>query len=86
MNTSTPNTTRITKLDFSDRIYVYLSSGDMLTLPYTYTKRIAKATPNILEDYRLIADGIGVHFSQIDEDISLKGILQYKTSHELMAS
>jgi hypothetical protein len=58
----------------------------MLTLPYTYTKRIAKATPNILEDYRLIADGIGVHFSQIDEDISLKGILQYKTSHELMAS
>jgi hypothetical protein len=86
MNTSTPNTTRITKLDFSDRIYVYLSSGDMLTLPYTYTKRIAKATPNILEDYRLIADGIGVHFSQIDEDISLKGILLYKTSHELMAS
>ena len=86
MNTSTPNTTRITKLDFSDRIYVYLSSGDMLTLPYTYTKRIAKATPNLLEDYRLIADGIGVHFPQIDEDISLKGILRYKTSHELMAS
>ncbi len=86
MNTSTPKPTRITKLDFADRIYVHLNSGDVLALPYTYTERLNQAQPEALTDYRLIADGIGVHFEQIDEDISLKGILHYKATHELMAS
>lgn len=78
--------TLINRLDFGDKIYVYLQSGDILTLPYNYTKKIQNSTKEELLNYRLIGGGIGVHFEQIDEDISLSGIISYKLNHELQAS
>jgi glycerol-3-phosphate responsive antiterminator len=78
--------TSITRLDFGDKIYIYLKSSDILTLPYNYTKKIQDAKKEQLLNYRLIGDGIGVHFEEIDEDISLSGIISYKISHELRAS
>ena len=78
--------TSIARLDFGDKIYVYLNSGDVLSIPYNYTKKIQNATKEQLLNYRLIGNGIGVHFEQIDEDISLSGIISYKINHELRAS
>ena len=78
--------TLINRLDFGDKIYVYLQSGDILTLPYNYTKKIQNSTKEELLNYRLIGGGIGVHFEQIDEDISLSGIISYELNHELQAS
>jgi hypothetical protein len=78
--------TFISRLDFGDKIYVYLQSGDILTIPYNYTKKIQQATKEELLTYRLIGGGIGVHFESIDEDISLGGIIAYKLNHELRAS
>ncbi len=66
--------TSITKLDFKDKIYVHLKSSDVLSIPYSYTPKIQKANKEQLQNYRLIGDGIGVHFEEIDEDISLGGI------------
>jgi len=77
---------KIKSLEFLDKIYVHLDSGDTLTIPYTYTPRLAQADKKLLETYRLIGDGIGVHFPEVDEDISLQGIITYKIQHELMAS
>ena len=78
--------TSIARLDFGDKIYVYLNSGDVLSIPYNYTKKIQNTTKEQLLNYRLIGNGIGVHFEQIDEDISLSGIISYKINHELRAS
>jgi glycerol-3-phosphate responsive antiterminator len=78
--------TLISRLDFGDKIYVYLQSNDVLSIPYTYTKKIKNASKEQLLTYRLIGGGIGVHFEQIDEDISLSGIIAYKMKHELKAS
>lgn len=78
--------TSIARLDFGDKIYVYLNSNDVLSIPYNYTKKIQNATKEQLLNYRLIGNGIGVHFEQIDEDISLSGIISYKINHELRAS
>lgn len=78
--------TLINKLEFGDKIYVYLQSDDILTLPYSYTKKIQEATKESLLEYRLIGGGISVYFESIDEDISLSGIIAYKLSHELQAS
>jgi len=85
MNTSR-GTTLIEKLSFDDTIRVFLNSGDVLTLPYSYTERIENANRDQLKNYRLIGGGRGVHFPEIDEDISLNGIIRYKISHELLAS
>jgi len=85
MNTS-KSKTLIEKLVFDDAIRVMLNTGDLLTLPYDYTERIKKADRTQLQNYRLIGGGRGVHFPDIDEDISLSGILRYKISHDLLAS
>ena len=76
----------ITKLEFNDRIYIYLDSKDVLTIPYDYTSKIKTASTEALKNYRLIGNGVGVHFEDIDEDISLRGIISYKILHELQAS
>jgi len=78
--------TSISRVDFGDKIYIYLKSGDILTLPYNYTKKIQNAQKEQLLNYRIIGGGIGVHFEDIDEDISLNGIIAYKITHELKAS
>lgn len=78
--------TSIARLDFGDKIYIYLSSGDILTIPYSYTKKIENAEKGQLLSYCIIGGGVGVHFEQIDEDISLDGIVNYKITHELKAS
>ena len=83
---NTLNRTVIKKLKFDDMIYIYLSSGDVLTIPYDYTSKMQKTSKENLSKYHLIGGGIGVHFDEIDEDISLKGIIEYKLTHELMAS
>ncbi len=76
----------IKKLAFEDKIYIYLTSGDVLTIPYDYTKMIENSDKSELKEYRLIGGGRGIHFPKIDEDISLRGIIKYKLSHELLAS
>ena len=36
----------------------------------------AKADSKDLQDYGLIANGVGIHFEKIDEDISIDGIIR----------
>jgi len=59
-----------------DKMYVELDSSRVLTIPYNYTKRLENATPKQLNNYRLIANGVGIHFEDIDEDISVEGIIR----------
>jgi len=70
--------TSIMRVDFGDKIYIYLKSSDILTIPYSYTKRIQNAKKEQLLNYRIIGGGIGVHFEEIDEEISLSGIISYR--------
>jgi hypothetical protein len=76
----------IEKIELKDKILVYLNSGDVFSLPYDYTSLLSKSTKESLENYHLIGGGRGVHFEDIDEDISLRGIIQYKLKHDLIAS
>ena len=76
----------IQSLEFADKIYVHLKSEDILTIPYSYTEKLQLANKEQLQNYRLIGGGIGIHFEAIDEDISLRGIIDYKLQNELRAS
>ena len=60
----------------SDRLFIELSTGRVLVVPYTYTKRLAEATQEELKEYRLIGGGRGIHFPLIDEDISVEGVIR----------
>ncbi len=59
-----------------DKMYIELNSSRVLTVPYTYTEKLKNATQDELKDYRLIANGIGIHFKSLDEDISVEGIIR----------
>ncbi len=76
MSTS-KNRALIHSVGFGDeKMYIELNSKKVLTVPYDYTERLKNATLEQLKDYRLIANGIGIHFESIDEDISVEGIIQ----------
>ncbi len=75
--TTLNNKIMIQSVGFGDKkMYIELSTNRILAVPYTYTKRLESASRSDLEEYRLIANGIGIHFEKIDEDISLEGILR----------
>ena len=71
------NRTLIQSIGFGDeKMYIELNTGRVLVVPYSYTKRLNVASKEDLTDYRLIANGVGIHFEKIDEDISVEGIIR----------
>lgn len=67
----------ISSVGFGDKkIFVELNSGRVISIPYSYTKKLQDANQDDLKNYRLIANGVGIHFETIDEDISLDGIIK----------
>ena len=71
------NNTVITSIGFAeDKMFIELSTSRVLTVPYTYTKKLQNASIEDIKDYRLIANGVGVHFEKIDEDLSVEGIIR----------
>lgn len=71
------NDTIITSIGFAeDKMFIELSTSRVLTVPYTYTKKLQNASLEDIKDYRLIANGVGVHFEKIDEDLSVEGIIR----------
>ncbi|MBN2824109.1 MAG: DUF2442 domain-containing protein [Campylobacterales bacterium] len=57
-------------------MYIELNNNRVLTVPYSYTEKLVNASLDDLKDYRLIANGMGIHFQKIDEDISVDGIIR----------
>ena len=71
------NNTVITSIGFAeDKMFIELSTSRVLTVPYDYTKKLQNASLEDIKDYRLIANGVGVHFEKIDEDLSVEGIIR----------
>ena len=74
---STSTKVLITSVGFAtDRLFVELSTGRVLVVPHSYTKRLSSATEDELKEYRLVGNGRGIHFPLIDEDISVEGIIR----------
>jgi hypothetical protein len=55
-------------------ITAYLVDGRVISVPIAWSWRLSDATPEQRNNWELIGDGQGVHCSDIDEDISAKGI------------
>jgi len=55
---------------------VYLEDGRELAVPLEWFPRLRKATSEQLKKWRFIGKGEGVHWEEIDEDISIKNLLE----------
>ena len=58
-----------------DEIIAYLVDGRTISVPLTWSWRLSEATEVQRNNYEFIGDGIGVHWPDIDEDISAQGML-----------
>lgn len=58
-----------------DTITTYLIDGRTITVPLVWSWRLSEATPEQRANYEIIGDGEGVHWPDIDEDISVEGML-----------
>ncbi|MHC1731316.1 MAG: DUF2442 domain-containing protein [Bacteroidales bacterium] len=65
-----------TKVWFTrDMLYVLLQDGREVGVPLLWFPRLRKATEEQLSNWRLIGNGIGIHWDGIDEDISVAALL-----------
>jgi hypothetical protein len=58
-----------------DALVVHLENGRSLTVPTEWFPRLREATPEQQSRWRLIGPGTGIHWSDLDEDISVAGLL-----------
>jgi hypothetical protein len=61
---------------------VFLSDGRSVHVPLAWYPRLAQSLPADRQVYQLIGRGQGIHWPEIDEDISLENILQGQASGE----
>jgi len=57
-------------------LVVALADGRTLSVPLVWYPRLLNATAEQRKDWQLIGDGEGVHWPQIDEDLSVAGLLR----------
>lgn len=67
---------RITTIRVTDEsIVAELADGRTIGVPLAWSWRLAEATPEQRANWRLTGSGEGVHWPDIDEDISVRGML-----------
>jgi hypothetical protein len=64
-----------------DEITAALTDGRTITVPLAWSWRLSEATPAQRANFRLIGAGEGVHWPDIDEDISVWGLLHGIPAH-----
>ena len=69
-----------------DALVVALVDGRTITVPLTWYPRLAHGTPAERANWRLIGEGEGIHWPDVDEDISVEGLLAGRRSGETQAS
>ena len=69
-----------------DTLSVDLSDGRTISVPLAWFPRFVHATSEERNNWRLIGKGQGIHWEDIDEDISVEGLLAGKPSGESQAS
>ncbi|MBM4054741.1 MAG: DUF2442 domain-containing protein [Planctomycetes bacterium] len=65
-----------------DSFIVYLNDGRNISVPIVWYPRLLNSNKQERENYELIGDGEGIHWPDIDEDISVEGILAGRRSGE----
>ena len=56
-------------------MWVELEDGRSLGVPLAWFPRLSRATPEQRENYRIGYSGNGLHWDDLDEDISVEGLL-----------
>ena len=74
VNTVVSDTPRIIDMQITvDSIVAHLADGRVISVPLAWSWRLSEATPAQRSHFEFIGSGLGVHWPDIDEDISATG-------------
>lgn len=59
-----------------DLITVRLTDGRTISVPLAWSWRLSDATPAQRRKFEIIGSGQGIHWPDVDEDISIRGMLE----------
>ena len=69
-----------------DSLTVELNDGRSISAPLAWYPRLLHGTPEEQNNWRLIGNAEGIHWPDLDEDISIENLLLGKPSGESQAS
>jgi hypothetical protein len=69
-----------------DALIVDLTDGRTITVPLIWFPRLSHGTPDERTNWRLIGNGAGIHWPDLDEDISVESLLAGRRSSETQES
>jgi hypothetical protein len=79
-----PSAERVTVTD--DTLTAELGDGRTISVPLAWFPRLLCGTESERSNWRLIGGGEGIHWEDLDEDISVEGLLAGRPSRESQAS
>ena len=59
-----------------DDLIVSLVDGRKVIVPLVWFPRLSRASKSQLENFELLGDGEGIHWPEVDEDLSVTGLLR----------
>jgi Protein of unknown function (DUF2442) len=69
-----------------DTLSVDLSDGRTISVPLAWYPRLLHASPEERNNWRFIGDKEGIHWPDLDEDVSVENLLAGKPSGESQSS
>lgn len=69
-----------------DALIIELADGRTISAPLAWYPRLLQGTPEERKRYRLIGSGEGIHWPDLDEDISVDGVIAGRPSFETKES
>ena len=69
-----------------DTLAVDLSDGRSISVPLAWFPRLLHGTPQERNNWRFVAGGEGIHWPDLDEDVSVEGLLAGRRSGESQSS
>lgn len=75
-----PKATHVTVTD--DTLSVDLEDGRSIAVPLGWYPRLAHGTPSERSHWEFIGRGEGIHWPDLDEDISVQGLIEGRSSSE----
>src|SRR5689334_20559094 len=69
-----------------ESLTAHLSDGRTISAPLVWFPRLVHGTAAERSDWRLIGNGSGIHWNQLDEDVSVENLLAGRPSAESQIS
>jgi hypothetical protein len=76
VNTAVGTDSRVKLVSVTNELITFnLFDGRVISVPLAWSWRLSDAVPEQRNHYEIIGDGHGVHWPDVDEDISVEGML-----------